>query len=115
MVITGIQITDTAGKIHLCGEEGYILSIENQLAKGNEQSAVNAIGKLINGFKFRAFSGEYIGYPIAEFGDICYVIDQNGNTYQSILTDITYRFNGKTSLKCSADSPLRNSSKIAYN
>ena len=115
VVITGIQITDTAGKTHLCGEEGYILSIENQLAKGNEQSAVNAIGKLINGFKFRAFSGEYIGYPLAEFGDICYVIDQNGNTYQSILTDITYRFNGKTSLKCSADSPLRNSSKIAYN
>lgn len=115
VVITGIQITDTAGKTHLCGEEGYILSIENQLAKGNEQSAVNAIGKLINGFKFRAFSGEYIGYPLAEFGDICYVIDQNGNTYQSILTDITYRFNGKTSLKCSADSPLRNSSKDAYN
>lgn len=115
VVITGIQITDMAGKIHLCGEEGYILSIENQLAKGNEQSAVNAIGKLINGFKFRAFSGEYIGYPIAEFGDICYVIDQNGNTYQSILTDITYRFNGKTSLKCSADSPLRNSSKKTYN
>ena len=115
VVITGIQITDMAGKIHLCGEEGYILSIENQLAKGNEQSAVNAIGKLINGFKFRAFSGEYIGYPIAEFGDICYVIDQNGNTYQSILTDIAYRFNGKTSLKCSADSPLRNSSKKTYN
>ena len=115
VVITGIQITDTAGKTHLCGEEGYILSIENQLAKGNEQSTVNAIGKLINGFKFRAFSGEYIGYPLAEFGDICYVIDQNGNTYQSILTDITYRFNGKTSLKCSADSPLRNSSKDAYN
>lgn len=115
VVITGIQITDTAGKTHLCGEEGYILSIENQLAKGNEQSAVNAIGKLINGFKFRAFSGEYIGYPLAEFGDICYVIDQNRNTYQSILTDITYRFNGKTSLKCSADSPLRNSSKDAYN
>ena len=68
VVITGIQITDTAGKTYLCGEEGYILSIENQLAKGNEQSAVNAIGKLINGFKFRAFSGEYIGYPIAEFG-----------------------------------------------
>lgn len=115
VVITGIQITDTAEKTYLCGEEGYILSIENQLAKGNEQSAVNAIGKLINGFKFRAFSGEYIGYPLAEFGDICYVIDQNGNTYQSILTDITYRFNGKTSLKCSADSPLRNSSKHAYN
>lgn len=115
VVITGIQITDTAGVSYLCGEEGYILSIENQLAKGNEQNAVNAIGKLINGFKFRAFSGEHIGYPIAEFGDICYVVDQNGNTYQSILTDITYRFNGKTSLKCSADSPLRNSSKNTYN
>lgn len=115
VVITGIQITDTAGVTYLCGEEGYILSIENQLAKGNEQNAVNAIGKLINGFKFRAFSGEHIGYPLAEFGDICYVIDQSGNTYQSILTDITYRFNGKTSLKCSADSPLRNSSKKTYN
>lgn len=115
VVITGIQITSTTGTTYLCGEEGYILSIENQLAKGNEQNAVNAIGKLINGFKFRAFSGEHIGYPLAEFGDICYVVDQNQNTYQSILTDITYRFNGKTSLKCSADSPLRNSSKNAYN
>ncbi|MFR3882850.1 MAG: hypothetical protein ACLTX6_11580 [Lachnospiraceae bacterium] len=115
VVITGIQITSTTGTTYLCGEEGYILSIENQLAKGNEQNAVNAIGKLINGFKFRAFSGEHIGYPLAEFGDICYVVDQNQNTYQSILTDTTYRFNGKTSLKCSADSPLRNSSKNAYN
>ena len=115
VVITGIQITSTTGTTYLCGEEGYILNIENQLAKGNEQNAVNAIGKLINGFKFRAFSGEHIGYPLAEFGDICYVVDQNQNTYQSILTDITYRFNGKTSLKCSADSPLRNSSKNAYN
>lgn len=115
VVITGIQITSTTGTTYLCGEEGYILSIENQLAKGNEQNAANAIGKLINGFKFRAFSGEHIGYPLAEFGDICYVVDQNQNTYQSILTDITYRFNGKTSLKCSADSPLRNSSKNAYN
>ena len=33
VVITGIQITDTAGVSYLCGEEGYILSIENQLAK----------------------------------------------------------------------------------
>jgi hypothetical protein len=115
VVITGIRISDTAGKTYLCGEEGYILSIENQLAKGNEQNAVNAIGKLINGFKFRAFSGEHTGYPLAEFGDVCYIVDQYKNVYQSILTDITYRFNGKTSLKCSADSPLRNSSKNTYN
>lgn len=115
VVITGIRISDTAGKTYLCGEEGYILSIENQLAKGNEQNAVNAIGKLINGFKFCAFSGEHTGYPLAEFGDVCYIVDQYKNVYQSILTDITYRFNGKTSLKCSADSPLRNSSKNTYN
>ena len=115
VVITGIRISDTAGKTYLCGEEGYILSIENQLAKGNEQNAVNAIGKLINGFKFRAFSGEHTGYPLAEFGDVCYIVDQYKNVYQSILTDITYRFNGKTSIKCSADSPLRNSSKNTYN
>lgn len=115
IVITGIQMADTDGTVKLCGKEGYVLNIENQLAKGNEQDAVNRIGKLVNGFKFRAFSGEYIGYPLAEFGDVCYIRDQSGNVYQSILTDVTFRFYGKTSFKCSADSPLRNSSKSAYN
>ena len=112
VVITGIRTKDDDGKEYLFGATGYILDIENQLISGQEQTAVNLIGKSIVGLKFRPFTADYIAYPVAEFGDLCYLVDRNQNVYQSILTDICFAVNGITTLKCAADSPLRNSSKI---
>ena len=43
--------------------------------------------------------------------DLAYVIDRNGKVNKTILTDITFNFLGFTSLKCSAENAIRNSSK----
>lgn len=110
VVITGIQTTvdDTT---YLYGEEGYVLTLTNQLIEGNPQDALNRIGPMIVGVRFRPFEMDHIAYPMAEFGDVCYVIDRKQNTYQSVITDVNFTFFGYTTIKCSADSPMRNSSK----
>lgn len=109
VVITGIQTTvdDTT---YLYGKEGYVLTLTNQLIEGNPQDAMNRIGRLIVGARFRPFEMDHIAYPMAEFGDVCYVVDRKQNTYQSIITDVNFTFFGYTTIKCSADSPMRNSS-----
>lgn len=110
VVITGIQTTIDE-KTYLFGNGGYVLNIENQLISGNPQEAVNRIGALLVGIRFRPFSIDHTAYPLAEFGDICYVADRKGNVYQSVITDIGFQFFGYTSIKCAADSPIRNSSQ----
>lgn len=111
VVITGIKITDSEGIEYLSGTTGYVLSLENELAEGKEQEAVTLIGQRLIGLKFRVFSGDHIAYPLADFMDCAYLVDRNNNVYQTVLTDISFDYNGFTTLKCSADSPLRNSSK----
>ena len=119
VVITGVQITSTDENnnegVHLFGEEGYVLSLENQLAAGEEDEAIRLIGQSIVGLRFRPFSGNHIAYPMAEFMDLAYLVDRLGRTYQTVLTDVNFNYYGFTSLKCSADSPIRNSSKYYSN
>ncbi|HIY01871.1 MAG TPA: hypothetical protein IAA26_08525 [Candidatus Blautia faecipullorum] len=111
VVITGIQAKGE-DQDYIYGEEGYVLEIDNPLIEGKEQTAVSLIGESVVGCRFRPFTADYIAYPVAEFGDICYLVDRNQNVFQSILTDICFTFYGITTLKCAADSPLRNSSKM---
>lgn len=110
VVITGIQtvIDETT---YIFGSEGYVLNISNQLIEENPQEAVNLIGKMLVGAKFRPFSIEHIANPLVEFGDICYIADRKSNVYQSIVTDINFSFFGSSRIQCAADNPLRNSSQ----
>lgn len=110
VVITGVQTT-VDDETYRFGEEGYILSVTNQLVEGNPQDAVNRIGALIVGARFRPFSMDHTAYPLAEVGDVCFVVDRKQNTYQAIVTDVNFVFFGFTTLQCQADSPIRNSSK----
>ena len=110
VVITGVQAT-VDNETYRFGEEGYILSLTNQLIEGNPQDAVNRIGALIVGARFRPFSMDHTAYPLAEVGDVCFVVDRKQNTYQAIVTDVNFVFFGFTTIQCQADSPIRNSSK----
>lgn len=120
--VTGVQTTRTVTtqddegtetqteETILVGEEGYVLAVENPLITGIEEDVINAIWNVFNGQNFRSFEGDYIGYPIAEFMDVCKVSDHKGNTYNSFITDITYTFCSFTTLKNSAESSLINNS-----
>lgn len=109
VVITGIE-AEVDGEKYIFGEEGYSLKVDNQIMTDNVTDALQRIGNLIVGIRFRPFSMDHISIPYAEFGDPCYIIDRKQNVYQSIITDVSIAFGGYTTIKCSADSALRNSS-----
>lgn len=114
VVITGVKLTKDKEE-WLYGSEGYVLSMENQLATGKEEETVALIGELIVGLQFRPFTGDSVAYPLAEFMDLAILIDRNGNVYKTVITDVDFQYYGFTTLKCSADSPIRNSSKYYGN
>lgn len=111
VVITGVQLIDSDSNTHLYGKEGYVISLSNQLVAGQEDKVAELIGNKLVGLRFRPFTADHICYPMADFMDLAYLIDRKQNVYQSVITDINFQYFGFTTLKCSADSPIRNSSK----
>lgn len=109
IVITGIRLKENEDE-YLAGTEGYVIDIDSQLAGSTQQNFVNRIGNILIGLKFRSFEISIPSYPLAEFGDIVF-LRKNDTIHGSFLTDIEFAFKGATVLKCTADSPVRNSSK----
>lgn len=109
-VITGIQYEDSDGNTYLSGAEGYVLALENDLISGKEQTVADNLASKLVGLQVRPFEGEVFGTIAPEFGDIAYFTDWQGRSHKSIITDVDYTFGGYTTIKCSADDPLRNSS-----
>lgn len=124
--VTGVQMTKTVTKtttdedgnenkedveeIVKVGGDSYVLSIENPLVKGHEETLISWIYEKFENVTFRGFSMDYISYPIAEFMDKIKVTDWRENSFYSVLTDVNFIFFGYTTLKNSAESPLRNQS-----
>lgn len=120
VVITGVQttrtITDTdkdgnvtqKDQTIIIGTDGYVINIENPLIMGNEESALQIIGDVINNKSFRVFSGEYPAYPLAEFMDTISITDRKGKTCLSFISDIDFTFGGATSFANNAEPALRN-------
>lgn len=123
IIITGLEvdITETAEdgstsettQIYPEGASGYNLKIENPLIAGVESTFMPLLQSILVGGRFRKFEGDYISYPLAEFGDHVFVVDRLGKIYNSIVTDIDFAFYGSTTLKNSAESATRNSSSYS--
>lgn len=92
------------------GKDGYVLSVDNPLVTGHEETLISWIYEKFENVTFRAFTMDYISYPIAEFMDKIKVTDWRENSFYSVLTDVNFVFFGYTTLKNSAESPLRNQS-----
>ena len=115
IVITGIKTeytnADNEEMTAEYGVSGYVLQVENPLFVGNEQTAIDLIGNVMVGGRFRQFSGDIVANPTIEFMDVVAVIDRKNNVYVSFVTDINFEFFGFTSIKNSAEPALRNSAK----
>lgn len=92
------------------GKDGYVLSVENPLVTGHEETLISWIYEKFENVTFRAFTMDYISYPIAEFMDKIKVTDWKGKSFYSVLTDVNFVFFGYTTLQNSAESPMRNQS-----
>lgn len=124
--VTGVQMTKTVTKtttdedgneneedveeLVKYGSDGYVLEIENPLVACHEETLVSWIYERFKDVTFRGFTMDYISYPIAEFGDKIKITDWRGKSFYSVLTDVNFVFFGYTTLKNSAESPMRNQS-----
>lgn len=92
----------------LQGADGYVLAVTNPLILGKESEALGLMAANLVGKSFRKFSGDYIGYPIADFMDAVKITDRKGNAYWSVITDIDFVISGMTTLSNSALSAVEN-------
>lgn len=117
VTITGIKMVyeneEGEEKQAFSGLAGYVLALENPLATGREAELVSYVADKLVNKSFRPFSGEHIGYPIAEFMDYVVILDRNGNTYFSFITDVSFTYFGFTSMKNSAEPGIRQRSTYA--
>lgn len=102
-VVTGVKYTDNETE-YKYGTDGYVITIDNKLLSGNEQTGVDLIGKELVGMRLRPFSCDSIAIGYATFGDRITFSDIKGNIYYSYLTDVDFAFSGSTSLSCNAKS-----------
>lgn len=90
------------------GADGYVIAVTNPLIVGKESDALALMSENLVGATFRKFSGDYIGYPIADFMDSVKITDRKGNSYWSVITDIDFTVSGMTTLSNSALSAVQN-------
>lgn len=102
-VVTGVKYTDNETE-YKYGTDGYVITIDNKLLSGNEQTGVDLIGKELVGMRLRPFSCDSIAIGYATFGDRITFSDIKGNIYYSYLTDVDFAFSGSTSFSCNAKS-----------
>lgn len=112
VVITGIKTT-VDGNVYSTGTIGYVIDISSEISVPDPQALVDRIGQTLIGARFRPFDATVPSSPLLEFADPIVLVDSKGNRYKSIVTDLDYSFYGKTSVKCSANNAIRNSS--SYN
>lgn len=85
----------------------YVLTIDNPFLQGGESAVLAALVPRIMPFALRRFSGTYISYPLAEYGDFC-MITHMGGTLSSFITDVSWNINGATEIACNVDSASDN-------
>ena len=110
VIITGIQVTDTSETptTVLYGTSGYVLTIEgNQLIQNSAQAAqiANSVGAKIVGMRIRPFTASTQSDPAMEAGDIGYVSDRKGNSYQTVFTSLSYTIGNYEPVSCGTETP----------
>lgn len=103
VVVTGVKYTDNETE-YKYGTDGYVITIDNKLLSGNEQTGIDLIGKELVGMRLRPFSCDSTAIGYATFGDRVTFSDIKGNIYYSYLTDVDFAFSGSTSFSCNAKS-----------
>lgn len=117
ITITGVQIVpeNKDEATYISGTSGYIVSIEkNPLAQNNINQLVSNLGTKLVGFCFRPLKASALDNPSFEAGDVALVIDDKGNTYQTILSNISYILGSQTNYSADAESQSNNNS-VRYN
>lgn len=103
VIVAGVKYVEDETE-YMSGQDGYVITIDNQLLSGNAQAGVEAIGKQLIGLRMRPFSCDGIANGYATFGDSVEFIDTKNRVFRSFATNVEFVFGGSTSWSCSAKS-----------
>ena len=103
VIVTGVKYVEDEAE-YMSGQDGYVITIDNQLLSGNAQAGVEAIGNQLIGLRMRPFSCDGIANGYATFGDPVEFIDTKNRVFRSFATNVEFVFGGSTSWSCSAKS-----------
>ncbi len=108
VIITGINVkgTDEESTGYLYGEEGYVLSIEeNPLIQEKAKEVATYIGSKMIGKKFRPLSVSCQSEPCMEAGDCACVTDRKQRTFFTVITNTTFGLGALQTVECTAETP----------
>lgn len=120
VVITGVQVTESfeetdTEKVQssLYGSAGYVLAIEGNdfVEAGTAATVASMIGKQVVGLRFRTYDISALNDPSIEAGDAVYITDRKNRSYQSFVTSTTFKVGNYQQIRCSAETPSRNSAQ----
>lgn len=111
VIVTGVKYVEDETE-YMSGQDGYVITIDNQLLSGNARAGVEAIGNQLIGLRMRPFSCDGIANGYATFGDPVEFIDTKNRVFRSFVTDIEFVFGGSTSWSCSAKSAEEDASEF---
>lgn len=111
ITITGIMLKSDETEYQY-GKDDYVLAFENPLVKGHESEFCEYLANKLVGLTVRPMSGDIMTNPLMEFGDPMLFVDRRGNSYMTIITDVSYNFLGYTTIKCQAEDKISNKAQI---
>lgn len=111
VIVTGVKYVEDETE-YMSGQDGYVITIDNQLLSGNAQAGVEVIGNQLIGLRMRPFSCDGIANGYATFGDPVEFIDTKNRVFRSFATNVEFVFGGSTSWSCSAKSAEEDASEF---
>lgn len=111
VIVTGVKYVEDETE-YMSGQDGYVITIDNQLLSGNVQAGVEAVGNQLIGLRMRPFSCDGIANGYATFGDPVEFIDTKNRVFRSFATNVEFVFGGSTSWSCSAKSAEEDASEF---
>lgn len=111
VIVTGVKYVEDETE-YMSGQDGYVITIDNQLLSGNAQAGVEAIGNQLIGLRMRPFSCDGIANGYATFGDPVEFIDTKNRVFRSFATNVEFVFGGATAWGCNAKSAEEDTSEF---
>lgn len=91
----------------IVGTDAYMITVENPLITGKEETVLTWLFEKLANIPFRTFSGDLVSNPLIEFMDLVQVQDRRGNLYNSFITDVNFLLPGFTTVKNASPSMER--------
>lgn len=97
------------------GSDEYCLEIENPLIEGNEETALDLIGKTLIGTTICKFSGSFFSDPTMEFMDLVCLVDMKDHVRRSFLSNVEFVYLNQSNLSCDLETPAQRQAQYNSN